>query len=1001
MYIKVFIFILFLGINSYIFYQEYNYTHYTVEDGLPSSEVYSTFQDSKGYIWFATDAGVSRFNGYEFKNFDVKDGLTDNTVFLIREDSKGRIWFGTFNRKLCYFYNDSIYPFEHNDKILKTIDGHAILNSLAIDKEGTVWMGFALYGMLKCTKNGNVELLSSKTENKLIVYEIDEQQVWTLSRNEQVIFNLFKTNVAVKQNVNIEYHNQKNKVNTGLFEMTFGVNNKREGTLFFSFQLCKINNQSLLFFDDSLGIFDFKTENINLKSFNIKNWFHNRILSTASFDGCVWVCVENEGIYMLKANNDKLIIEQNISTVKSVSRIFKDSAGGYWITTLKDGVYYLKTMLFKNENYLLSSIDIDSENKFVYLGLKDKKLIKKSLSNKNSKGISVSDFEETQNSLIYDNKNGSIISDGFSECLKFFYKDGTYKEIDAIHPSTKAFIIDSNLIYRVNSNGISKIVDDKEVYYSFIKGQKKYWCTSLVKDKKNIWIGTNQGLVWFDDETYKISEPYKNHKLLSTAITCLEKLNNNIILIGTKNYGLLLMKNQKIIAVINEKNGLVSNLIKSIHVDNQNEIWIGSNKGLSRLHYISPEKYTIQNITTHHGLISNEISHIRSYKNIIFLVTPKNLIEFDKTKLIINKTPSPIYITKFKVNDVEKDLKKNLPIELSYNENRIDIHFESLNYKSLGEIDYQYRLLDLDTSWQNTTQTIAGFYGLPSGNYTFEVKAKNEDGFWSKPVIYSFKINPPFWFTWWFISAEVIFVLLIIVIIFKYRESQLLIKSKNLQQIADNEKKIIELELKALKSQMNPHFIFNTLNSIQHFISNNNFKDTNRYISNFSKLIRMVLNQSDKNYITLREETEMLGLYLNLEQVRFSNEFEYLITIDENIDLDFDKIPPMLLQPFIENAIWHGLMNKKEKGRIEIGFILDGDYLLCSVTDNGIGRAAAEEIKATRQIQNKSVGMTITKERLSIINNELYESMNVEVIDLFDTNNQSRGTKVTVKIALT
>ena len=145
----------------------------------------------------------------------------------------------------------------------------------------------------------------------------------------------------------------------------------------------------------------------------------------------------------------------------------------------------------------------------------------------------------------------------------------------------------------------------------------------------------------------------------------------------------------------------------------------------------------------------------------------------------------------------------------------------------------------------------------------------------------------------------------------------------------------------------------------------------------------------------------MLNLYLSLEQVRFSNEFEFTINLDDSIDLDFDKIPPMLLQPFVENAIWHGLMNKKEKGHIEIKFGIDGDYLLCTVTDNGIGRLAAEEIKTTRKIQNKSVGMTITKERLNIINSEMYENMNIEVIDLYDKNNLPTGTTVKIKIALT
>ncbi len=992
--------LLFFGISSIIFSQEYNYKHYTVEDGLSSSEVYSAFQDSKGYMWFATDAGVSRFNGYEFKNYDSKDGLTDNTVFLIREDSKGRIWFGTFNKKLCYFYNDSIYPFEYNEKISRIMPHNAVLDKFVIDKNNFIWMGFKEYGILRCSPKGSVELLTNDYEYKLMIYEVEEEPVLALLLDRKEHVEKLKKNVLLQQDIMIEYHGKNNNVSKGVVNINFSLDNI--SPVFSNIQFQKVNDKYLCFFGDSLAFFNLNKNIISTKMIGLKGLFHNRIYSSTFFDDYLWVCIENEGIYKFKVNNEELILEQNILINKLCSRIFKDKDGGCWITTLRDGVYYIKNTLFKNDDNVISSIDIDSYNKFVYLGLKDRRLMRKSIKSNHSTPYEVViNFEELHTTLVYDNKEKNILSDGFLGCLGRINNDGTLKKFDVNNPSSKSIIIDSNVIYRVNSSGISKIVDGKEVHYSSISNSKLYWCTSLVKDKKNIWVGTNQGLVCFDDETYKITEPFKNNKLLSTGITCIEKLNNNIILIGTKSFGLLLMQNEKVIAVIGEKKGLTSDLVRCIHIDNQNEIWVGTNKGLSRLNYKSLENFNIQHITTKHGLISNEISHIRSYKNIIYLATPKGLIEFDKTNLTINKIPSPIYITKFKVNDVVKDLKKNPSIELSYDENRIDIHFESLNYKSLGDIDYKYRLLDIDTTWQSTAQTTVSFYALPPDNYTFEVKAQNEDGFWSKPATYSFKIKPPFWLTWWFIGFEVVFIILVLMIIFKYRETQLLIKSKNLQRITENEKKIMELELKALKSQMNPHFIFNTLNSIQHFISSNNFKDSNRYITNFSKLIRMVLNQSDKSFITLREETEMLNLYLSLEQVRFSNEFEFVLNLDDSIDLDFDKIPPMLLQPFVENAIWHGLMNKKEKGHIEIKFAIDGDYLLCTVTDNGIGRVAAEEIKATRKIQNKSVGITITKERLNIINSEMYENMNIKVIDLYDKNNLPTGTTVKIKIALT
>ncbi|MCB0381449.1 MAG: histidine kinase, partial [Flavobacteriales bacterium] len=706
------------------------------------------------------------------------------------------------------------------------------------------------------------------------------------------------------------------------------------------------------------------------------------------------------GIYKYKIKNQNLMFEENILVSKLVSRIFKDNEGGYWITTLKEGVYYLKNNNFKSDDIVVSSIDVDTQNKVVYLGLKDKKILKRKINETPLTYTKITESDDIPQNIVFDKSTNSILADGYFETLRKIYSTGLNKKIKVIHPSTKAAIIEGNKIYRVNSNGFSKIVDDVEVYYSLRDGQKKYWCTSLIKENENIWIGTNQGLICFNNVKHLMLEPFKNNDILSTGVTCLEKFNNEIVLIGTKSFGLVLMKNGKIIDIIDEQKGLVGDLVKSVHVDYQDEIWVGTNNGLSRLNYHSSKNYHIQNITTKHGLISNEIAHIKSCDNTIFLVTPKNLIEFDKTKVLINKTRLPIHITGFKVNDKELKFTVDTIIELSYNENRIDINFESLNYKSLGNIEYKYKLSDIDTMWYNTTQNTVNFYGLSSGNYTFEVKAKNEDGFWSHPVKIRFKINPPFWLTWWFISVEILMLLLVIIGVFKFRETQIRIKSKNAQRLAENEKKIIELELKALKSQINPHFIFNTLNSIQHFISSNNFKDSNRYITNFSKLIRMVLNHSDKSYITLRDETEMLNLYLSLEQVRFSEGFDYVLKVNDNIDLDYDKIAPMLLQPFIENAIWHGLMNKKEKGFVEVSFSLDNDFLICTISDNGIGRDAAEKIKSARGIQNKSVGMTITKERLNIINNEVYENMNVEMIDLFDDKKQASGTKVIIKIKL-
>ena len=498
---------------------------------MPSSEVYSTFQDSKGYIWFATDAGVSRFNGYEFKNFDIKDGLTDNTVFLIREDSKGRIWFGTFNKKLCYFYNDSIYSFEHNDKILKIVDGHAILNSFAIDEDDEVWMGYSTGEILKCSKKDGVISFSTDDVNNLQIFDFEQNLVWSFSRKKeinQILYNNLILQVMIKN------------VKRGIVNVLDNQNSK------VFIDVVSLKDKYLFLFLQNSYLFDLSNSKLNYVQLSTGKIFDkNRLLSSLYLDNDVWLCVENEGVYITEIRNNELLIKEQLLLDEKVSRVFKDKEGGYWFTTLDDGVFYLKSNVFKIKDYEVSCMEIDTIQKNIFFATKDKKIIEKSIEKKGVVDKKIIQCQGITNVLIYDYISKSILIDGNRNKLIRVNNDGIFTSISGlIHSQTKSIIIDNNIIYRVNGFGLSKIVNDKEVYNSYTAREKKYWCTSLVKDKKNIWIGTNQGLVCFDDNTYKISEPFKNHILLSTGITCLDKFNKNIILVGTKNYGLLLMQNK-------------------------------------------------------------------------------------------------------------------------------------------------------------------------------------------------------------------------------------------------------------------------------------------------------------------------------------------------------------------------------------------------------------------------------------------------------------------------
>ncbi|MBU3011531.1 histidine kinase [Polaribacter vadi] len=215
------------------------------------------------------------------------------------------------------------------------------------------------------------------------------------------------------------------------------------------------------------------------------------------------------------------------------------------------------------------------------------------------------------------------------------------------------------------------------------------------------------------------------------------------------------------------------------------------------------------------------------------------------------------------------------------------------------------------------------------------------------------------------------------------------------------EKQINELKLTSLLSQMNPHFIFNALNSIKLYIINHEPKIAAYYLNKFSKLIRKILEASTNKEVTLQEELETMDLYMTIENIRFSNEINFNINVNENINLKGISVPPLVLQPFLENAIWHGLSSKKEDKKINLSIIKSSKkHILIIIEDNGIGRKASAKIKADKSINRKSIGISITKDRLSNFVKNLNNDYTIIYDDLFDENKKPIGTKVVLSIPL-
>lgn len=334
-------------------------------------------------------------------------------------------------------------------------------------------------------------------------------------------------------------------------------------------------------------------------------------------------------------------------------------------------------------------------------------------------------------------------------------------------------------------------------------------------------------------------------------------------------------------------------------------------------------------------------------------------------------------------------------LELPYNENSLGFLFKTaLSDNSKDRVEIKLEGFDHDWIKVDFWDQYVNYIGLSPGTYIFKICSNTylcdeEYGF------FKFTILPPFWYTTRFkIILLISFIVIIggVLLIINYR------RYLNKKKKTELNRKIAENELKALRAQMNPHFLYNSLGSIQSLVNKNDHIGANTYIAKYAELTRMILNHSDKSMISLDEEIKTLELYLGLESLRFK--FEYKINIDPNIDKYNMEIPPAILQPYVENAINHGLVHKKNKGILMLSIQQSNKKLICTIEDNGIGRVEAQKLKEQAEISHKSLGMTITKERIKLLNEQYNNGFSVNITDLKDQQNNPCGTRIEVVIPI-
>lgn len=435
---------------------------------------------------------------------------------------------------------------------------------------------------------------------------------------------------------------------------------------------------------------------------------------------------------------------------------------------------------------------------------------------------------------------------------------------------------------------------------------------------------------------------------------------------------------------------LSNKTVTAIFEDSENNLWFATaNSGLYQYSLNTTIKYIPPTITN-----TNRSTDTRRSVQAIRIDNPSP--ETNLTSNVGQDTVAPkIYISSFKINNQDTIIEDAYVLEAE--QNFIRVSFVGSLPGNPGLFQYRYKLSGVDKDWVYTSSSYAQYTMLPPGSYLFSVEAMSKSGKWSRePEQIQIKILPHYYQTMWFkLLMAALVTLLISAIIFLYLRN---IKRKE-QQKSEVNKRIANLELMALRAQMNPHFIFNTLSSIQHFISGNNSESALTYLSKFAKLMRVILDNSKKKFVTIAEEINAISLYLDLEKLRFKNKFDYTIDIHPSIDKEYDEMPSMLVQPYLENAVLHGMAHKKTPGEIKISLVIEGYYLVCYVEDNGVGRKKAQEIKRSQTKYHKSQGMSITEDRLQIINKVNDSDLSVSIEDLYPDKEET-GTRVKIFVPL-
>jgi len=900
----------------------------TENEGLPSMEVYDLYQDSKGYMWMGTDKGLCKYNGqnfYYYKNEHQKG----HSLSGIQEGKNGRIWVRNFKNQIFYVEGDSLHYFSALEEI-----GPFAIGIFFVDSKGNLWLSehsnTTLYTYhqdigqwTKKTVFNNDTILTIQ-QGILDIKETSSHDFFVMA--EDGLYKIENDSLFWLTKDNFLRRDIGNGVQNVLLAPTLTIDNYN--------QLYILQKRKLQYGIQKLSNYSSISP---IDSFPNKNYFKSKRSHTLRClsDNSIWQLTLDGGVAQIINGDYKNNLSNNLILFpnEGISDIILDHEGNYWVSSLKYGVHIIPSLSIQKytpENSIFPKASIGilakTPNENLLLSTDQGKILSY---NVNKKKI-VHHYKTpnvTSNDIFCSNEKLLVNGNGF--LWMYNLEDSIHSSYHIYDPlQTKNALIYKNslVIGAMGAVGLSISPLAKQIgtgsfkknLFSYIP-TKQHLDTNLkinvsfknILTKRVNWVfadaSNNRFLAAREDSLMCYPERGQPFSILDENQKAIQALKitsskNGIIWVNTNNKGIYgLNKKLKVIYHFTTANGLLDNTIKKISPDGNN-LWLLSNNGIQ---FWNPRTRVSRVYSLQDGLPTLEIKDIVVLKDKIWLSSLRALVSFNKNIPSQNNTPPLIYIKNVNIN--EKDTVLAPSYNLEYTQSTITINLEGISFRSQGKFKYQYRMLGIDNIWRTQASNInfVRFFQLLPGNYTFEVKTINEDGVQSSvPAKIEFVIAPPYWQTWWFFSLIGGTIILIILAIVWNQLSRQRLRNR-----------VSALRLQALQSQMNPHFVFNAMSTIQSFWVQKQPKVALIYHAKFAKLMRLIFDYSKEVSIHIEDELEFLKIYTSLEQIRFEDEVEVIFEVEDQFLEEDVYIPPLLIQPIVENSFKHGFLHKKGKGK--------------------------------------------------------------------------------------